>query len=149
MTGVQTCALPFYQADIAPQLYARINAHDLKRIVSNLIENARRYGRTPADDRAHIQLSARQEGSIIAIEVQDNGTGIAPTDIQRLLRPFSRGESARTGVSGAGLGLAIVERLLGQVDGTLELISQPSGGLIARIEMPKARSKEQIGRAHV
>ncbi|WP_041683155.1 sensor histidine kinase [Pusillimonas sp. T7-7] len=130
------------QANIAPHLYARINAHDLKRIVSNLIENARRYGRTPADDRAHIQLSARQEGSIIAIEVQDNGTGIAPTDIQRLLRPFSRGESARTGVSGAGLGLAIVERLLGQVDGTLELISQPSGGLIARIEMPKVRSKE-------
>src|SRR3546814_15591548 len=62
------------QANIAPHLYARINAQDLKRIVSNLIENARRYGRTPADDRAHIQLSARQEGSIIAIEVQDNGT---------------------------------------------------------------------------
>src|SRR3546814_2255967 len=64
-------------------LFRSINAQDLKRIVSNLIENARRYGRTPADDRAHIQLSARQEGSIIAIEVQDNGTGIAPTDIQR------------------------------------------------------------------
>ncbi|MGB6105763.1 MAG: ATP-binding protein [Pusillimonas sp.] len=129
-------------ANIESSLYARINAHDLKRIVSNLIENARRYGRTPADGRARIQLSASQEGNIVAIEVKDQGAGIAPTDIQRLLRPFSRGESARTGVSGAGLGLAIVERLLGQVDGTLELISQPLGGLTARIEIPKVRSKE-------
>lgn len=126
-------------ASIEPNLHARISAHDLKRIVSNLIENARRYGRTPADNRAHIELAARQQGNILAIEVKDHGTGIAPTDIQRLLRPFSRGESARTGVSGAGLGLAIVERLLGQVGGQLELISQPPGGLIARIEIPKVK----------
>ncbi|MDS1140906.1 ATP-binding protein [Pusillimonas sp. SM2304] len=128
-------------ADIDSNLYARISAHDLKRIVSNLIENARRYGRTPSDGRARIQLSAKQRGNTLAIEVTDQGAGIAPTDIQRLLRPFSRGESARTGVSGAGLGLAIVERLLGQVGGQLELISHPPGGLRARIEIPKVRSK--------
>jgi two-component system osmolarity sensor histidine kinase EnvZ len=126
-------------ADIEPNLYAKISAHDLKRIVSNLIENARRYGRTPSDGRAYIELSAKQQGNILAIEVRDRGTGIAPTDVQRLLRPFSRGESARTGVSGAGLGLAIVERLLGQVGGQLELISHPPAGLVARIEIPKVR----------
>lgn len=129
----------FLSASIKSGLYARISAHDLKRVVSNLIENARRYGRTPGDDRVYIRLSAREEGNILVIEVADQGTGIAPEDIQRLLRPFSRGESARTGVSGAGLGLAIVERLLGQVDGQLKLISSPSGGLIARIEIPKLR----------
>ncbi|MFW7340050.1 ATP-binding protein [Pollutimonas sp. H1-120] len=126
-------------ADIEPNLYAKISAHDLKRIVGNLIENARRYGRTPSDGRAYIELSGKQQGNILAIEVRDRGTGIAPTDVQRLLRPFSRGESARTGVSGAGLGLAIVERLLGQVGGQLELISHPPGGLVARIEIPKVR----------
>src|SRR5690554_5262004 len=129
------------EAQIEPNLYARINAHDLKRIVGNLIENARRYGRNPDDDRAHIELSAVQRGNIVSIEVRDHGRGIASNDIQRLLRPFSRGESARTGVSGAGLGLAIVERLLGQVGGQLELISQPPGGLIARIEIPKYRPR--------
>ncbi|MGB3289825.1 MAG: ATP-binding protein [Burkholderiaceae bacterium] len=126
-------------ADIEPNLYAKISAHDLKRIVGNLIENARRYGRTPSDGRAYIELTGKQQGNILAIEVRDRGTGIAPTDIQRLLRPFSRGESARTGVSGAGLGLAIVERLLGQVGGQLELISHPPAGLVARIEIPKVR----------
>jgi two-component system osmolarity sensor histidine kinase EnvZ len=117
---------------------ARITALDLKRMVSNLVENARRYGRS-AD--GHLQLSARlvTEGNILAIEVSDRGPGIAPGDVERLLRPFSRGEAARTGVSGAGLGLAIVERLLKHVDGQLKLLPRDGGGLTARIELPKAR----------
>jgi len=129
----------FLTAAIEPGLYARISANDLKRIVSNLIENARRYGRTPTEDRAYIRLTVQEEGNILAIEVSDQGAGIAEADIQRLLRPFSRGESARTGVSGAGLGLAIVERLLGQVGGQLKLLPRPGGGLVARIELPKLR----------
>ncbi|MCR2437406.1 ATP-binding protein, partial [Salmonella enterica] len=86
-------------------------ALDLKRIVSNLIENARRYGRS-TDGMAHLVMTLQAEGGMIVIEVSDRGPGIAPEDVDRLLRPFSRGEAARTGVSGAGLGLAIVERLL-------------------------------------
>lgn len=126
-------------AAIEPDLYAKISAHDLKRVVSNLIENARRYGRSPEDDKARIELVAKQQGNILVIEVKDRGAGIAESDVERLLRPFSRGETARTGVSGAGLGLAIVERLLKQVDGTLELLPRPAGGLIARILIPKVR----------
>ncbi|NYO85780.1 hypothetical protein G4A66_27940, partial [Escherichia coli] len=52
---------------------------------------------------------------------------------------FSRGEAARTGVSGAGLGLAIVERLLKHVGGSLRMLPRQGGGLIARIELPKAK----------
>lgn len=128
-------------ASIEPGLQARISANDLKRIVSNLIENARRYGRSTNDDRAHITLRAYQTGNLLRVEVQDQGVGIVHADIQRLLRPFARGESARTGVSGAGLGLSIVERLLGQVGGKFELISQPAQGLLARIEIPKAKAR--------
>jgi len=80
------------EANIEPNLFACINAHDLKRIVGNLLENARRYGRTPEDDRARITLKASQRGSAVVIEVRDQGRGIAVNDIQRLLRPFSRGE---------------------------------------------------------
>ncbi|WP_322996777.1 sensor histidine kinase [Castellaniella sp.] len=127
------------QTSIEPGLQARISANDLKRIVSNLIENARRYGRSPHDNQAHISLHAYQSGPVLRIEVQDQGIGIPPTDIHRLLRPFARGDLARTGVSGAGLGLSIVERLLGQVGGKFELHSQPAQGLLARIEIPKAK----------
>lgn len=129
-------------ADIKPNLYARIDPNDLKRIVSNLIENARRYGRSLADDKAYIHLSVQSRGNLVEIKVQDHGEGVEEHEVQRLLRPFSRGELARTGVNGAGLGLAIVERLLHQVDGRLELQSPPGHGLTARIEIPKLKVRE-------
>ncbi|MGE4370581.1 MAG: ATP-binding protein [Burkholderiaceae bacterium] len=126
-------------ATIEPDLYARISGHDVKRIVSNLIENSRRYGRSTDDGIARIELVAFQEKDKVVIEVKDRGAGVEQSDVERLLRPFSRGESARTGVSGAGLGLAIVERLLAQVEGTFQLLPRPSGGLVARIEIPSVR----------
>lgn len=129
-------------ADIQPNLYALIDANDLKRIVSNLIENARRYGRSEQDNKAYIHLSSSSKGHLIEIKVQDQGQGIEEHDVQRLLRPFSRGELARTGVNGAGLGLAIVERLLHQVNGRLELLSPPGQGLTARIVIPKLKVRE-------
>src|SRR5690606_19394730 len=108
-------------------------------IVSNLIENSRRYGRSAADNKAYIHLSAHPKGNIIEIKVQDQGVGIEEHEVQRLLRPFSRGVLARTGLNGAGLGLAIVERLLLQVGGRFELTSPPGQGLTARIEIPKLK----------
>ncbi|HEU0231617.1 MAG TPA: ATP-binding protein [Burkholderiaceae bacterium] len=127
-------------ASIEPGLRAQITAHDLKRVVGNLIENARRYGRSSSDGNPHIHLSLHDEDGLLVIQVIDQGVGIAEADVERLLRPFSRGELARTGVSGAGLGLAIVERLLRQVGGQLKLLSQPSHGLTARIEIPRSRA---------
>jgi len=126
------------ESSIEPDLYARITALNLKRIVSNLIENARRYGRSP-DGHAHVSLTLRNERGSLIIDVADRGPGIAPEDVERLLRPFSRGEAARTGVSGAGLGLAIVERLLKHAGGSLKMLPRPGGGHCARIEIPKAR----------
>ncbi|AKQ56662.1 MULTISPECIES: sensor histidine kinase RisS [Bordetella] len=126
------------EASIEPGLRARITALDLKRIVGNLIENARRYGRS-TDGLAHLVMTVQSEGNTLAIEVADRGPGIAPEEVERLLRPFSRGEAARTGVSGAGLGLAIVERLLKHVGGSLKMLPRPGGGLTARIELPKAK----------
>lgn len=126
------------RASLEPGLRARITPLDLKRIVSNLIENARRYGRS-SDDLAHLDMTLHAENGMIVIEVSDRGPGIALEDIDRLLRPFSRGEAARTGVSGAGLGLAIVERLLKHAGGVLRMLPREGGGLTARIELPKAK----------
>ncbi|UOF93966.1 MAG: HAMP domain-containing protein [Bordetella sp.] len=124
-------------AYIEPGLWARVIPLNLKRIVSNLIENARRYGRPSHDNLPHINLSLHSNGNVVIIEVSDQGPGIDPADVDRLLRPFSRGEAARTGVSGAGLGLAIVERSLKHIGGSLKLLPRNGGGLVARIELPK------------
>src|SRR5699024_4373792 len=130
-------------AKIQNNIWAKIAYHVLKRIVIKLIENARRYGRSPSDNHAYIHLHAYQSSQQVIIEVKDEGSGIAEHEIQRLLRPFSRGESARTGVSGAGLGLAIVERLLRQVGGDLKLNSAPNEGLQAQIILPRARNRKK------
>ncbi|MDP3033288.1 MAG: two-component sensor histidine kinase, partial [Rhodocyclaceae bacterium] len=52
---------------------------------------------------------------------------------------FTRGEAARTGAAGAGLGLAIVERIVRAQHGRLELLPREGGGLIAQIRLPTAR----------
>ena len=85
---------------------------------------------------AHLVMTLQAEGGIIAIEVCDRGPGIAPEDVERLLRPSRAAK--RRGVSGAGLGLAIVERLLKHVGGSLRMLPA-RGGLTARIELPKAK----------
>jgi len=128
------------QASITPNLWARIASADLQRAVSNLLENARRYGHKPGEP-PHIELTVRQQGNNILIEVSDHGPGVKPEDVPRLLRPFTRGSDARTNAGGAGLGLAIVKRLLQRAGGTLNLINREGGGLTARITLPASSQK--------
>lgn len=120
------------------QAYCLIDREDFSRCVTNLLENARRYGKS-AQGTACIEIAVQSRGDRLHIDVRDRGPGIASHDIDRLLRPFSRGEAARTGGAGCGLGLAIVERLLAHAGGRLRLLPREAGGLIARMDLPRAR----------
>ena len=78
------------------------------RLVTNLIDNALAYGAPP------VEVSTRRESGVIVLDVADRGPGIAAEDVARLKQPFTRASAARTnasGVAGAGLGLAIVDRI--------------------------------------
>jgi len=130
-------AAPITLAPGKPAL-CRIDAEDFRRCLTNLIENARRYGATD-DGHCPIAVTVKPHGERIYIDVSDQGPGIAAHDIERVLRPFSRGETARTGSAGAGLGLSIVQRLLARVDGHLTLIPAKPHGLTARMDLPRAR----------
>ncbi len=120
------------------QAYCLIDREDFSRCVTNLLENARRYGKS-AQGTACIEITVQSRGDRLHVDVRDRGPGIASHDIDRLLRPFSRGEAARTGGAGCGLGLAIVERLLAHAGGRLRLLPREAGGLIARMDLPRAR----------
>jgi two-component system osmolarity sensor histidine kinase EnvZ len=102
----------------------------VRRAISNLIDNSLRYSGEP------IEIRTRQEGDHAVIEVCDRGPGIPPTEVERMKRPFTRLEEARSGPGGSGLGLAIVDRVARLHGGTLELLPRPEGGLIARITLP-------------
>src|SRR5690606_36966780 len=88
------------------------NAIDLKRIIGNLVENARRCGKAPEQDCAEITIGCKMDGNHAIVEITDNGLGVPDSELERLLRPFTRLDAARSQANGAGLGLAIVERIV-------------------------------------
>jgi two-component system osmolarity sensor histidine kinase EnvZ len=101
----------------------------LRRALANLVDNALRYAGEP------IEIEAKRAPESVAIEVRDRGPGIPAGEAERLKRPFTRLDDARSGASGAGLGLAIVERVARGHGGTLELLPRPGGGLVARLTL--------------
>lgn len=116
----------------AAPVLSRIKPTSLSRLVNNLIDNALAYGAPPVE----VSMVAR-EGSIV-IEVADRGAGIAAVDVERLKQPFTRASVARTrrdGAAGAGLGLAIVDRIVRLHGGSFDLLPRQGGGTIARVAL--------------
>lgn len=101
----------------------------LRRAISNLIDNALKY----AGPDKPVELAMCVGAGELCIEVRDQGPGIPIGEVERIKRPFARLESARSNTAGAGLGLAIVERVARTHNGRLELVPRTGGGLCARL----------------
>lgn len=113
----------------------------LDRAMTNLIENGLRYGRTgdqPAIVTVSIEAPLQAKDHFCSIVVSDRGQGVPAEQLPALLQPFRRGESARSDVTGAGLGLAIVDRIARQHGGQLQLDSAPGQGFTATLLVPAA-----------
>ncbi len=123
---------------IAAGLSVTGNPTEMARVMSNLIENARRYGKTEGSGVTELSLSAAIESGHAVIELADRGSGLPPEQIAYLLRPFTRLDSARGQANGAGLGLAIVDRVVQRHQGKLEIINREDGGLMVRVVLPVA-----------
>ncbi|GAB4090001.1 ATP-binding protein [Hydrogenophaga soli] len=117
----------------ASPLHVRVHPLDLKRALFNLIENAGKYGRTTHEATARIDLSMQRKDAWVCVTLQDHGPGVAPDMLERLTQPFYRTDTARSQASGAGLGLAIVDKLLQRMGGKLVLESPPGHGLKATL----------------
>ena len=122
---------------------------ELRRVLSNVIENAIKY--TP--DGGRIILSARQEDSQVAISITDNGRGIPPEDMPILFDKFHRGrpapQSAAMGdgtcnaeffedadVSGVGLGLYLGRNVMEQMGGRISVQSKVGVGSTFTVHVP-------------
>lgn len=121
------------QVDIAPLPELALRPKALTRALTNLIDNAWKYGGNGVSLR-----SATVDGEI-RVEISDRGPGIPATECERLKRPFTRLDTARTNAGGTGLGLAIVERVARLHGGRLDLLPNPGGGLLARLTLPISR----------
>ncbi|MDB5757792.1 MAG: envZ [Burkholderia sp.] len=120
-------------SDITSGIEVNGSAIDLRRVINNLIENARRYGKTPGTGRTDVDIRCWREGDRAILEVGDHGPGVPEEALDQLLRPFTRLDSARSQANGAGLGLAIVERVVQRHGAGLRVSNRTDGGLVVRI----------------
>jgi two-component system osmolarity sensor histidine kinase EnvZ len=109
---------------------------EVSRAIENLLTNAARYGRNPDTGQLDLTVGVRRDGMHAVLSIADRGPGIAPEMVERLLRPFERGDAARSEARGAGLGLAIVERIARLHRGELRLLANQPHGLRAELRLP-------------
>lgn len=123
--------------DIPEDLQVQADPVALLRVLSNLLENARRYGQSANDGISRVQLQARIEGPQVVLTVRDQGPGVAEDSLDKLTQPFYRADTARTS-AGSGLGLAIVERAIERMGGQLQLRNAEGGGFEVLVRLPQA-----------
>jgi heavy metal sensor kinase len=111
------------------------NARSLRRALLNLVDNAVKY--TPAGGKVELALS-RHDGRA-ELSVQDTGTGIEASQLERIFQPFVRLDEARVRAQGgAGLGLAIARSIVEAHGGELGVESTPEAGSRFTIRLPLA-----------
>lgn len=101
----------------------------IKRVISNFVENAFRYG------NGWVKISSQFNGQRVGFSIEDDGPGIDEAQIPKLFEPFTQGDTAR-GSIGSGLGLAIVRRIVDRHQGQVVLSNRKEGGLHAQVWLP-------------
>ncbi|WP_250513082.1 ATP-binding protein [Caballeronia sp. INDeC2] len=125
------------RTDLAQGAVIEGDPTDARRVVGNLLENARKYGRSEQDDIARITLQTRVGHGKVELSVMDEGRGIPDDQVALITRPFYRVDTARTQANGTGLGMAIVQRLVTRQRGTLRLRNRtPLPGFEVTIDFP-------------
>jgi len=112
------------------ELTMAVRPNALKRAITNLVENAARYGE-------HVHVRAGRRGAYIEIAIDDDGPGIPEEKREDVFKPFFRMEKSRNpGTGGVGLGLAIALDVVRGHGGEISLDESPMGGLRAIIRLP-------------
>lgn len=112
-------------------MFYRCRPVHLKRALGNVIDNAVRHG------NVCVRVLADTVGRSLRIEIEDDGPGIEPGQLERVFEPFTRLDSARSmDNGGVGLGLAIARSCIRAHGGDISLQNRPEGGLRALIELP-------------
>ncbi|MFI4965284.1 MAG: sensor histidine kinase [Caulobacterales bacterium] len=107
----------------------------LRTVLTHLLQNAAMF----APDDGEVRLRAEVHDGCVDLFVEDDGEGVDPADLPRLMRPFEQGQNALVRrVEGAGLGLPICDLTCRAMGARLQLTSAPGQGMSARVRLKAA-----------
>ena len=115
----------------------------LSEVITNLVTNAIKY--TPDGGRIRINSSVLDDGSVVRVEVEDNGIGVSSENQRKLFREFVRvkdNDVSGKKVPGIGLGLSIVRRIVEMHGGRVFLRSEPEQGSVFGFDIPACQAGE-------
>jgi signal transduction histidine kinase len=114
----------------------------LRRMVRNLLENARRYGAVGPETSqdAGIVLSLKRQAQQVLIEVGDRGPGVPLEYRERIFEPFFRLPGASERVGGVGLGLSLVKSIAERHGGRVRCADRPGGGACFEVSLPQNKT---------
>ncbi|WP_135080401.1 ATP-binding protein [Terasakiella sp. SH-1] len=111
-------------------IYLQVRPNAFERCVTNLVENATRYG-------DHVSVRLGQRNDMIEVTIDDDGPGIPEEQYEEVFKPFFRLDKSRNiQTGGVGLGLSIVRDVVRTHGGDIQLSTSPQGGLRARLRFP-------------
>ena len=107
----------------------------LRTVLTHLLQNAAMF----APDDGEVRLRAEIVPGHVDVLIEDDGEGVDPADLPRLMLPFEQGQNALVRrVEGGGLGLPICELTCRAMGARLQLTSEPGKGLTARVRLKTA-----------
>jgi two-component system osmolarity sensor histidine kinase EnvZ len=114
---------------LGPVGYANLRAVAVRRLITNLVDNAARYG------KKNIEVAtSRNDDDHIVVTVADCGPGIRTASPDAMIKPFVREDISRS-QPGSGLGLTIVDRIARAHGGGVKLMNRPEGGLLVIVTL--------------
>jgi len=123
---------------VTPDLQVMGNQAALTQVLVNLLSNAWKH--TGNKKKITLRATAPSDREV-EVAVHDNGPGIPPEEQKRIFGKFERGAAAvEDGTAGSGLGLAVVQAIVGAHHGRVELKSSPREGSCFRVFIPRART---------
>jgi signal transduction histidine kinase len=117
----------------------RTDGTKLRQIILNLGANAVKY--TPRGGRVTVEAKPDRDQGVVVLIVRDTGIGIAPAQLELVLRPFGRTPEAKAFAEGTGLGLPLTRRYVELLGGTLDIASVPDKGTVVTVRLPPALEK--------
>lgn len=122
----------FIHCELMPYGTCTLDVQAFRRVLSNLLDNAFRYG-----DGGQVTLVCNKQNQLFSIQISDEGPGIPEEKIETVFQPFYRIDHSRNKkTGGSGLGLTIVKQLCEVHGWNIKLIPGKNGGVIANIEIP-------------